>query len=120
LDASGFSFDQTRPFVYYSPGGRGTSIDPSSVVFTPTVERGDARILSQYANENSCGFTLFAQAAGGFPFGHHSGRITCDVYFQWYDNDQPMDADAVRERSKAAREQAVQDEYDAAARDVAG
>ncbi|MEV6825767.1 hypothetical protein [Amycolatopsis sp. NPDC051102] len=34
--------------------------------------------------ETAVDFEVFTQAAGGFPFGHHSGAISVSTSFQWY------------------------------------
>jgi hypothetical protein len=86
-DNSGVSTDTTtsieyRPEQYGAP--RGARIIPATVMQGYTVFRGLAYVRNVRITEAGIAFEVFTEAAGGFPFGHHSGSISVSTSFQWY------------------------------------
>ncbi|WP_156081332.1 hypothetical protein [Amycolatopsis vancoresmycina] len=71
-----------RPEQYGAPDG--ARIIPGTVTQGYTVFRGLAYVQNVKITETSIEFEVFSQAAGGFPFGHHSGSISVSTSFQWY------------------------------------
>lgn len=104
LDASGYRDDRTQPYSI-TPPVPGAVIDDSTVQVIPHVERGNAEVQDEVIGEFSVNFTLWAQAAGGFPIGHHSGRITVDVTFQYFDNEPLMSSDDLQQRWSKKKEE---------------
>jgi len=49
-----------------------------------TGEGGAASVHNEEISPDEISFWVYTQAAGGFPFGHHSGGITVTTTFQWY------------------------------------
>jgi len=95
LDASGFDEDLTR-FFSYSPPIPGSVIDTNSVVLTPEIHRGDPKLRDVNVSWNAVSFTIFAPAAGGFPFGHHSGSMSVHVSFSYFDSLNPLSPERIR------------------------
>ncbi len=86
-DNSGVNTDTTtliefRPEQFGAPDS--AKIIPASVDQEYTVSRGLAYVQNVRITEANIIFEVFTQAAGGFPFGHHSGSIAVSTSFQWY------------------------------------
>src|SRR4051812_41313435 len=86
-DNSGVNSDTTTPILYRPEqfgAPDGALIIPGTVVQGYSVFRGLAYVENVRITEATITFDVFTQAAGGFPFGHHSGSIAVSTSFQWY------------------------------------
>jgi hypothetical protein len=87
---SGVNTDTTtpieyRPEQYGAPDG--AQIIPGSVSQAYTVSRGLAYVQNVRITQANITFDVYTQAAGGFPFGHHSGLIDVTTSFVWFVED---------------------------------
>ncbi|MDQ6617526.1 MAG: thiol-activated cytolysin family protein [Actinomycetota bacterium] len=78
-DNSGFNWDRQESHVIPAPNG--TKIDVNSVQVSPQVYRGAAHITGVNTSPDAITVGIWTQAAGGFPFGHHSGGVDVTVNF---------------------------------------
>jgi hypothetical protein len=86
-DNSGVNTDTTTPIEYRPEqfgAPDGALIIPGSVAQGYTVSRGLAYVQDVRITEANITFDVYTQAAGGFPFGHHSGSISVSTSFIWY------------------------------------
>jgi hypothetical protein len=74
--------------VSYTPQQFGApaaaKIIEGTVIVSPYVVRGNAWISSRNVTGDTLQFVVHTEAAGGFPFGHHSSAIEVHTTFQWY------------------------------------
>lgn len=89
-DNSGVETDTTttieyRPEQFGAPDA--ARIIPGTVTQGYTVFRGWAYAANVKISETAINFEVFTQAAGGFPFGHHSGSIAVSTAFTWFVED---------------------------------
>jgi hypothetical protein len=89
-DNSGVNTDTTtpieyRPEQYGAPFG--AQIIPGSVSQSYAVSRGLAYVQNVRITQANITFDVYTQAAGGFPFGHHSGSIAVTTSFVWFFED---------------------------------
>src|SRR5690348_16982565 len=89
-DNSGVAEDTTTT-IEYTPeqfgAPDGARIMDGSVHQQISVQRGPAEVRNLKITETSVTFDVWTAAAGGFPFGHHSGWISVTTSFQWYFED---------------------------------
>jgi hypothetical protein len=74
-----------RPEQFGAPDG--SQIIPATVSQNYQVSRGLAYVQNVRITEANITFDVYTQAAGGFPFGHHSGQIAVSTSFTWYYED---------------------------------
>ena len=86
-DNSGVA-DDTETKIEYTPQQYGAPADAKIIAGSVTqsywVQRGLAYVKDVSIEDADISFLVYSQAAGGFPFGHHSGSITVSTSFQWY------------------------------------
>jgi hypothetical protein len=70
------------PEQFGAPGG--AKIIEGTVLVTPEVLHGNAWISDKNVTGDIVQFVAHTEAAGGFPFGHHSSAIKVHTMFQWY------------------------------------
>src|SRR3954451_22833495 len=86
-DNSGVSTDTTTPIEYRPEqfgAPDGAQIIPGTVTQAYSVFRGLAFVQNVRITQANITFDVFSQAAGGFPFGHHSGSIAVSTSFTWF------------------------------------
>jgi len=86
-DNSGVNTDTTTPIEYRPEqfgAPDGAQIIAGTVAQGYTVSRGLAYVQNVRITQSNITFDVYTQAAGGFPFGHHSGAITVSTSFQWF------------------------------------
>jgi hypothetical protein len=67
-----------------TPPVAGATIDVSTIeVSAQSMTSGEAKIVSQANTPEAVVLTIYTQAAGGFPIGHHSGELQVNVSFTY-------------------------------------
>ena len=62
----------------------GAVIDTSTIQVVPvSMTAGEAKIISRHDTPEAVILTIYTQAAGGFPIGHHSGELQVTVSFTY-------------------------------------
>jgi hypothetical protein len=84
LNASGSATDVYKYYYMRPPVAPGTYYWVQWGNVSVHVSRGSANLLYQYSDQYGEGFGLYAQAAGGGLFGHHSGDITAYVSIEYF------------------------------------
>ena len=71
--------------ITYTPQEFGAPVGAIIITFNQqySVTQGLAYVHNLRVDANEIAFDVFTQAAGGFPFGHHSGDITVNTTFTW-------------------------------------
>lgn len=80
--------EDTDTHIRYTPQQFGAPDGAQIIVGTVHqqyyVAQGQAYVHNLRVNETGVEFDVFTQAAGGFPFGHHSGEIYVTTTFTWF------------------------------------
>jgi hypothetical protein len=88
-DNSGTPTDITEN-ISYTPqqfgAPEGAKVIEGTVFVAPYVRHGNAWITDRNVTGDTVQFVAHTEAAGGFPFGHHSSAIEVHTTFQWYTN----------------------------------
>lgn len=77
--------DDTDTHIRYTPQQFGAP-DGATIITSNqqySVAQGLAYVHNVRVDPTGIEFDVFTQAAGGFPFGHHSGDITVSTTFTW-------------------------------------
>ena len=75
--------DITKTYTITPPIPRAT-IDLSTINVDPqSMTNGEAKIVSRQDTPEAVILTIYTQAAGGFPIGHHSGELQVKVSFTY-------------------------------------
>jgi hypothetical protein len=86
-DNSGTQYDIATN-VSYTPQQFGApkeaKIIEGTVLISPHVLHGNAWISDRNVTGDTVQFVAHTEAAGGFPFGHHSSAIQVHTTFTWY------------------------------------